>query len=75
MCICIYIYTIYIYILFITSVRVYEACFLQTKDLFFGTASLRFCCGSLRSNAQSLTQASTMAMNSTHLPWDMSPLH
>ena len=33
------------------------------KSIFFGTARLRFCCGSLRSNAQNLRQAPMLAMN------------
>ena len=60
-----YIYTIYITFiyLFITSVQFMKHVSCKQKILFFGTASLRFCCGSLRSNAQSLRQAPTVAMN------------
>ena len=52
---------IYIYVdVYITRVHVCEANFLH---FFLGTAWLRFCCDSLRSNAQSLRQAPMVAMN------------
>ena len=60
MCVCVWYIYIYIYI---TRAHVCEACFLQTKRPFFWTAWLCFCCGSLRSNAHSLSQAPMVAMN------------